>query len=246
MKKSSVSKIWNLGSIEHGLAIVKKFFFGFWTLWCRGQAKGNCFFPQRTKSKKITESLVTTLVDRLQSLCRYKHADKLTRESAIYRAAVNFRSNHMFHDTHAFFFLYQKTHFFQIIITIHLTGLSSKKRRKDVSSESIENILYYQDCNHRKQIPQQPTPLAAQRPLLQQQEQQQCKMCCTMCCGDQCVDSHQQLQHQPGRQLFNGQIEPKSMGVIQPGRLPPRERRKKDKFPLPMKPPLPGRRGMGR
>ncbi|CAH2234441.1 uncharacterized protein LOC120626951 [Pararge aegeria] len=123
-----------------------------------------------------------------------------------------------------------------ILITIHLTGISCKKKHKEISSESIENILYYKDCNHK----QNPTPI----PLLGSPppKQQECKMCCTMCCGDQCVDSH---QVKLGRQAGMAQLEPKGIMPIQPDIKPPRERRKKQKFPAPIQPPLPGRRGLG-
>ncbi|XP_052739953.1 uncharacterized protein LOC112043573 [Bicyclus anynana] len=150
-----------------------------------------------------------------------------------------------------------------IIIIIHVTGSFSKKKNKDRSSESIENILYYKDCNHKQRAPLVPlvplVPLAKSQPPPAQQE---CKMCCTMCCGNQCVDSHQ-LYTSTKRNLrttksisFNiitillGTLHQMPLGrqagsPLQPDMLPPRERRKKQKFPFPMQPLLPARRVTG-
>nr|XP_034828773.1 uncharacterized protein LOC117986061 [Maniola hyperantus] len=124
-----------------------------------------------------------------------------------------------------------------IIITVHLTGVFCKNKHKHASSESIENILYYQDCNHKQKPSAPPVLLKAPSP------QPECKMCCTMCCGDQCVDSHQMTL---GRQTGMSPIEPKGINMpIQPDAMAPRQRRKKPKIPLPLQPPLPGRRAMG-
>ncbi|CAH2085797.1 unnamed protein product [Euphydryas editha] len=117
------------------------------------------------------------------------------------------------------------------ILIVHLTSVSPKRYRH-VSSESIENILYYKDCNHKQ------TPTMA--PVLRSPpEQQECKMQCKMCCGDQCVDS-QNLSL--GRQM-QGQnhIEPK---MSQPNIKPPTERRKKIRPQMPSMPPIPQRRGL--
>ncbi|XP_045767341.1 uncharacterized protein LOC123868777 [Maniola jurtina] len=123
-----------------------------------------------------------------------------------------------------------------VIITVHLTGIFCKKKHKDASSESIENILYYQDCNHKQKPTPPPVLLKGPPP------QPECKMCCTMCCGDQCVDSH---QVNLGRQAAMNHIEPKGIMPIQPDVMPPGQRRKKPIMSLPLRPPLPGRRGMG-
>ncbi|XP_047532113.1 uncharacterized protein LOC125067497 [Vanessa atalanta] len=121
-----------------------------------------------------------------------------------------------------------------VTIIMHLTSISPK-RYKHISSESIENILYYKDCNHK----QKPTVSPVLRTPPQQQE---CKMCCTMCCGDQCVDS-QKLSL--GRQMQgqnNIQFEPK---LPQPNIKPLKTKQNKMKPILPQIPPVPGRRGFG-
>ncbi|XP_046967594.1 uncharacterized protein LOC124535426 [Vanessa cardui] len=121
-----------------------------------------------------------------------------------------------------------------VTIILHLTSISAK-RYKHISSESIENILYYKDCNHK----QKPTENTVLRAPAQQQE---CKMCCTMCCGDQCVDS----QKMPlGRQMQgqnNIQFEPKPP---QPNIKPLNKKQNRMKPISPQMPQVPGRRGLG-
>lgn len=97
-----------------------------------------------------------------------------------------------------------------------------------MSSESIENILYYKDCNHK----QRPTIMPL-RHEVQQPQQQQCKMFCTMCCGDQCINTPQM---DTGRQ---SQVMESRIMPISPN--PPKEKRK---IRPKIQPPVPERRGL--
>ncbi|XP_050349226.1 uncharacterized protein LOC126772736 [Nymphalis io] len=124
-----------------------------------------------------------------------------------------------------------------VTIIMHFTSISTK-RYKHISSESIENILYYKDCNHKQKTTVSPVFLSAP-------QQQECKMRCTMCCGDQCVDS-QKLSL--GRQMQgqnNIELESK---LRQPNMKPPMLKQKKMKPQLPLILPVAsasGRRGFG-
>lgn len=97
-----------------------------------------------------------------------------------------------------------------------------------MSSESIENILYYKDCNHK----QRPSPTPVQP--LRSSPPQQCKMICTMCCGDQCVDSQQIA---PARQAQV--LEPKV-----PPHLKPNMQKERQKIKPKFSPIIPQRRGL--
>ncbi|OWR44072.1 uncharacterized protein LOC116769226 [Danaus plexippus] len=116
-------------------------------------------------------------------------------------------------------------------IFLHLSSVHSKKKYKVRSSESIENILYYQDCNHKK---------STEAPVMLRgaPQQQECKMCCTMCCGDQCVNTNQLPM---GRQAQSVNIEPKVQPILPT--MQPRGRRNKIK-PLLKEMPQPKRRGL--
>ncbi|CAH2040210.1 unnamed protein product, partial [Iphiclides podalirius] len=127
-----------------------------------------------------------------------------------------------------------------IIIILQLTNVLSKRYRSS-SEESIENLIYYKDCNHkRKEGATQPTILRGPP-----QPPQECKMCCSMCCGDECVQS----QHQSviGRQ---SPIMPQSgMPKPQPFRQPVpqsafNQKGKKKKPRQDLQPPIDGRRNV--
>ncbi|XP_045485149.1 uncharacterized protein LOC123689391 [Pieris rapae] len=85
---------------------------------------------------------------------------------------------------------------FVIILALHFTLIVCKRKYKDSSSEeSIENVLYYQDCKHKRD---QPAPLqmrAVEPPTTK--KPQECKMCCSMCCGEECQQSSTCNQQKP-------------------------------------------------
>ncbi|XP_045515361.1 uncharacterized protein LOC123708611 [Pieris brassicae] len=85
---------------------------------------------------------------------------------------------------------------FVTILALHFTLVVCKRKYKDSSSEeSIENVLYYQDCKHKHD---QPPPLqmrAVEPPTTK--KPQECKMCCSMCCGEECQQSSTCNQQKP-------------------------------------------------
>ena len=96
-----------------------------------------------------------------------------------------------------------------------------------MSSESVENILYYKDCNHKK-----PT-IRPLRQQVQRPQQQQCKMFCTMCCGDQCVNTPQMGAGEQ-TQVVESRILP----------ISPNMQKQIRKIRPKLQPPIPERRGM--
>ncbi|CAH0723949.1 unnamed protein product, partial [Brenthis ino] len=115
-----------------------------------------------------------------------------------------------------------------IIIILYLSNIFARRRHKVISSESIENILYYKGCNHK----QRPTATPVQQ--MRSSPPQQCKMICTMCCGDQCVDSQRIA---PARQAQK--LEPKVPPILKPNM---QKERRKDQPKL--SPTIPQRRGL--
>ncbi|XP_045496899.1 uncharacterized protein LOC123695182 [Colias croceus] len=80
--------------------------------------------------------------------------------------------------------------YIQAVILLHASLILCRKRYRDSSSEeSIENVLYYQDCQHKKDPPK-PLQLRAVEPTTTTKKPQECKMCCTMCCGDECTQTN--------------------------------------------------------
>lgn len=131
-----------------------------------------------------------------------------------------------------------------MIIALHLTNVLSK-RYPSSSEESIENLIYYKDCNHRrKESVTQPTVLRAPAP----QPPQECKMCCSMCCGDECV--HNQHQSVMGQSVRQSPVMPpnemlKSQPFRQPAPQPLNQKGKKKKPRQDQIPPVDGRRNVG-
>ncbi|XP_013167074.1 PREDICTED: uncharacterized protein LOC106117345 [Papilio xuthus] len=74
-----------------------------------------------------------------------------------------------------------------ILITLQFSNVLSK-RYGSSSEESIENLIYYKDCNHKRK-----EDVTAPSIRSQPQPTQECKMCCSMCCGDECTHT----QHEP-------------------------------------------------
>lgn len=96
---------------------------------------------------------------------------------------------------------------FQITINLH-TSLVSSRKHASSSDESIENLLYYKDCKHKKELSTTAAPLPGPEiePLKMRQPRIECpfpKMCCTMSCGDDCGGS-QSAQSS----FFSRQMEP--------------------------------------
>ncbi|CAK1543844.1 unnamed protein product [Leptosia nina] len=87
------------------------------------------------------------------------------------------------------------------IFALHLSLITCKRKYKASSSESIENVLYYQDCKHKKDQPP-PTQLRAYAPP-STSKPQECKMCCSMCCGEECQQSSSCNQPRPQIRQFN-------------------------------------------
>ncbi|VVC94287.1 unnamed protein product [Leptidea sinapis] len=61
--------------------------------------------------------------------------------------------------------------------------MCKRKYRSSSSEESIENVLYYQDCKHKREQPEPEKLRASEAPPPKPQE---CKMSCRMCCGEKC------------------------------------------------------------
>ncbi|XP_047505262.1 uncharacterized protein LOC125049839 [Pieris napi] len=85
---------------------------------------------------------------------------------------------------------------FVTILALHLTLVVCKRKYKDSSSEeSIENVLYYQDCKHKRDQPAAVQMRAVEPPTTK--KPQECKMCCSMCCGEECQQSSTCNQQKP-------------------------------------------------
>ncbi|XP_072949749.1 uncharacterized protein [Epargyreus clarus] len=137
-----------------------------------------------------------------------------------------------------------------MLIALQLTNILAKKKYKIASSsseESIENILYYTDCNHKRRNAE-PVNLQQPIPPPPPPKQQECKMCCSMCCGDNCINNHctdgtsRQGPIMKGRSGVGSMPKPvprQPDGPMQPIRM------RKKKFKQPLLPPIGSRRDFG-
>ncbi|XP_068624948.1 uncharacterized protein [Battus philenor] len=124
-----------------------------------------------------------------------------------------------------------------ILIAIQLTSVLAKRHRSS-SEESIENLIYYKDCNHKRKEDATPAPAIRTQP----QPPQECKMCCSMCCGDECV--HNQHASVMSRQpLINKPPYRQPIPVPQPPLNPRGKRGKIRQLPV-IQPPMDGRRNV--
>ncbi|XP_037867613.1 uncharacterized protein LOC110386589 [Bombyx mori] len=136
--------------------------------------------------------------------------------------------------------------FLKIIFIVISFQATSSRRHDSSSEESIENLLYYKDC----QRPKEETTTASLEPLRlrvaeereEPRREPECpfpRMCCSMTCGNEC--------NQP---FTNRPIEPQntSPNVRQPNKpVQPQinQLRKKKIKPMGMLPPIGGRRSFG-
>ncbi|XP_028174319.1 uncharacterized protein LOC114362932 [Ostrinia furnacalis] len=85
-----------------------------------------------------------------------------------------------------------------VAVNLHTVLVSSRKHDSD-SDESIENLLYYKDCNHK---PKESSPAPNLRSEIQPtpvRKPDPCpfpKMCCSMSCGDDCGSQQSYLSRQ--------------------------------------------------
>ncbi|CAK1579097.1 unnamed protein product [Parnassius mnemosyne] len=133
----------------------------------------------------------------------------------------------------------------KIIFTLQIANVITK-RHVSSSEESIENLIYYKDCNHKHKQDAKPAiqPLSKPQPPPPPQE---CKMFCSMCCGDECV--HNQYPSMMNRQSLTmpQNIMSKPQPLQQPVPQPPlhQKGKKKKLRTIPeLQPPIGGRRNV--
>ncbi|XP_059054644.1 uncharacterized protein LOC131848723 [Achroia grisella] len=134
-----------------------------------------------------------------------------------------------------------------LLIALHLRAVLSKKYISS-SDESIENLIYYKDCNHKHATVPPPIARAEVRPPPPQPECPFPKMCCTMSCGNECGNNQQPFMSRqmeplqdlmPPKQASSRQPHSPAQPQVQ------RPRKKKGKQQLKMQPPIGGRREFG-
>ncbi|KAG6441701.1 hypothetical protein O3G_MSEX001930 [Manduca sexta] len=103
-----------------------------------------------------------------------------------------------------------------ILITLQITKINSRKYASS-SDESIENLLYYKDCQHKKkEEPATVTPTVLRAPDIPRNREPDCpfpRMCCALSCGNEC-----------GSPPFSGRnMEPLPQNFLKPIPSPPRQ-----------------------
>ncbi|KAM3967104.1 uncharacterized protein ACR2FA_011953 [Aphomia sociella] len=137
------------------------------------------------------------------------------------------------------------------LIILYIRTALPKKHILSSSEESIENLIYYKDCNHKRST----TPLIARAevppPTPPKPDCPFPKMCCTMSCGNECVSNQQSFlsrQMEPLQNLMPMPAIPPAPRQPHPAVQPQiqqRGRKKKLKQQSKLQPPTGGRRDFG-
>ncbi|KAL4714655.1 hypothetical protein ACJJTC_012572 [Scirpophaga incertulas] len=138
----------------------------------------------------------------------------------------------------------------RIAIILSMQVMRVLPRRHVSSSESIENLLYYKDCQHNTKTTPKPLKLLKEvKPTSNVPRQPDCpfpKMCCSMSCGNDCGSPHSYLSRQMESlsiEPFQAMQPPKQHMLKQPPIM--KQNRNKKLIQLPNHPPNGSRRQSG-
>ncbi|CAG4933904.1 unnamed protein product [Parnassius apollo] len=132
-----------------------------------------------------------------------------------------------------------------IIFTLQISNVITKKHVSS-SEESIENLIYYKDCNHKRKQDAPPVKelLTRTNPPPPPQE---CKMYCSMCCGGECVhDRYPSIMSRQSPTMLENSM-PKPQPFQQPVLQPPlnqKGKKKQTQLVSGLQPPIGGRRNV--